>query len=73
MSLDKDIIQAAVDYRRAMLQLLQNESELANGGRDDGSNQDTVDRTEETLDGLLRLKFGPCWDLKPIGTPPPND
>jgi hypothetical protein len=44
--------------------LQQNEGEIANGGRDDGSDQAAVDQAEQVLDNLLRQKFGPCWDLR---------
>ncbi len=58
------IARAALVYRQALLRLQQNEGEIANGGRDDGSDQAAVDQAEQVLDNLLRQKFGPCWDLR---------
>lgn len=46
------------------IQLSQNEGEVANGGRDDGSSLEAVEQAEQELDRLLRLWFGAGWDLK---------
>lgn len=62
--LDKQIVQAALHYRQVMLQRQQNEGEVANGGRDDGSSSERVEDAERFLDDLLRQQFGAGWDLR---------
>lgn len=62
--LDKQIVQAALHYLQVMLQRQQNEGEVANGGRDDGSSLERVDEAEQVLDDLLRQRFGAGWDLR---------
>ena len=61
--LDKQIVLASLRYRQAVLQRQQNDGEVANGGRDDGSSLERVDDAEQVLDDLLRQRFGAGWDL----------
>jgi hypothetical protein len=62
--LDKQIVLASLRYRQAVLQRQQNDGEVANGGRDDGSNLERVEDAEQVLDALLRQRFGAGWDLR---------
>lgn len=59
------VAKAALRARMAHFQALQNEGEVANGGRDWGQDeleQEEVDATE-ALDDVLGEVFGGCWDL----------